>query len=213
MRKLLLSLTFLIYASVTSAYGPFDYTNPDHFTNKLPIVEQYHFDKDVENLRAGLNGTIMDDLAYVLHTFPNHHRALNAMSRLWLQYMQMGRRPPVNRKPITPEQYFQRAIEFAPTDGIVYLLNGIYLHKLGRFEQALELYKKALQYQNDNTELHYNIGLLYVDIHKYDEALKHAHIAYSKNYPLSGLRSRLKKAGKWKDIPLPKQSMHKQPLN
>ena len=62
----------------TGGYGPYDYTNPIHFREKLPIVEGAHFDAGVESLRGHLKknaGTLDGDLDYTLRAFPNHHRA------------------------------------------------------------------------------------------------------------------------------------------
>ena len=66
-------------------YGPYDYTNPTHFRDKLPIVNDYHFNARVENLVGGNKEESSHpggDLNYVLMAFPNHHRALAAMMRL-----------------------------------------------------------------------------------------------------------------------------------
>ncbi|MEL7448527.1 MAG: hypothetical protein AAFN78_04915, partial [Pseudomonadota bacterium] len=73
-----------------NAYGPFDYTNPDHVAKKLDRVERAHFDKGVENLKghltnAGGKAQLKGDIAYTLRAFPNHHRALYAMIRLHIQ--------------------------------------------------------------------------------------------------------------------------------
>ena len=75
---------------ITNAYGPFDYTNPTHFRERLPIVETYHFTLKVETLEAGETGTEPGgDLDYTLRAFPNHHRALYAMGRYQLMHPDM----------------------------------------------------------------------------------------------------------------------------
>ena len=66
-------------------YGPYDYTNPSDYRNKLPVVNLHHFNARVENLVGGFKEETLrptGDLGYVLFAFPNHHRALNAMVRL-----------------------------------------------------------------------------------------------------------------------------------
>ena len=50
-----------------------------------------------------------------------------------------------------------------------------------------------------NANLAYNIGLLQVDLKRYDAALEHAHSAYLGGFPLPGLRDKLKRAGAWRD--------------
>ena len=112
--------------NLENAYGPYDYTNGEHFTNRLPIVEAGHFNSDVETLTAGLSGTIMSDLDYTLRAFPNHHRALNAMGRYKLQKRRDF------EEFYSAECYFARAIAFKPEDSVVYQIYAIYLHKSGK---------------------------------------------------------------------------------
>ena len=98
----------------------------------------------------------------------------------------------------TIDCYFDRAIRFKPTDGVVYMIKGIYLYKIGKTQVALDAYLKALQFLPDSTELHYNIGLIYFKLKKYDKARIFAQKAYDKKFPLPGLREKLIKIGKWK---------------
>ena len=187
-----------IFVRSAYAYGPFDYTNPQHFTNKLPVVEQYHFNNDIEYLRKSIDGnTIASHLWYTLRAFPNHHRALNSMARLWRIRQSIGRVPKGIKPQLTPTYLFTRAIEFAPDDGVVKLLYGIHLFKIGNKKSALHYLAEASK-QSDSTELHYNLGIVYYDMKIYDKSLHHAKIAYSKNYPLPGLRQKLIKIGRWK---------------
>jgi hypothetical protein len=45
----------------------------------------------------------------------------------------------------------------------------------------------------------YNLGLAYVEIKRYPEALEAAHKAYALGFPLPGLRDRLKSVNAWKE--------------
>ena len=51
----------------------------------------------------------------------------------------------------------------------------------------------------DSPTLQYNLGLAYLDVKQYDEALSHAHRAYEMGVTLPGLRNRLKAAGQWRE--------------
>ena len=51
----------------------------------------------------------------------------------------------------------------------------------------------------DHPNLAYNIGLLQVDLKRYDAALTYAHRAYQAGFPLPGLRDKLKRAGVWRE--------------
>jgi Flp pilus assembly protein TadD len=119
------------------------------------------------------------------------------MGRYQLQTKQV----PAPGARLTAECYFERAMEFAPKDGVVHMLYGIYLARKGDLDAALDRYLEALQMTPDSTELHYNLGLLYADMKRYDDALDEAHVAYGAGFPLLGLRNKLLRAGAWRDPP------------
>ena len=174
-------------------YGPWDYTNPVHYRDKLPVVERAHFNRDVENLRAGMTGHLTGDLAYTLNAFPNHHRALHAMSRYQLANPTEKRK----KKVAGIECYFQRAMYFKPDDSIVRMLHGIHLQKSGKLNQAVAAYNKSLEIAPGSPEVHYNLGLLYVEQKNYEKARENALKAYAGGYPLPGLRRKLQSVGAW----------------
>jgi len=189
--------------SLENPYGPFDYTNPIDFTEKLGIVENRHFTAAVESLKkGGSTGSLARDLDYTLRAFPNHHRALYAMARYQLLAKGKG------DAQYTIECYFDRGLRLKRDDGVVWMLYGIYLHKKRDYKEALAKYKKALEYipAAKASDLHYNMGLLYADMKQYEKANQHAQLAYALQYPLPGLRNRLKRLGYWKRLsppPLP----------
>jgi len=189
-----------------NAYGPFDYTNTEHFREKLPVVEHFHFTSNVENLISGQGGTsIIADLNYTLRAFPNHHRALLALSKYERQQIRKSRDAgmvyqPGNTArgwPNTAECYFDRAIRWRPNDPAVRLIYGIHLHLTGKLQQAIEQYKIAEKMQPNVADLQYNLGLLYFDMKQYALAKQHARKAYQLGYPLPGLRKKLASVGQW----------------
>ena len=185
--------------SLDNPYGPFDYTNASHFHDKLPAVEAFHFNSDVESLRRGMTAKLPGgDLDYTLRAFPNHHRALYSMGRYALRYPNI-RVPPGAHYP--GECYFHRAIQFRPGDAIAKVVYGIFLSMQERHEDALAQFKRAEEIDANNAEVHYNLGLLYEKIGKDTLALQHAHRAYELDYPLAGLRNILKRKGVWRDKP------------
>jgi len=95
--------------------------------------------------------------------------------------------------------YFARGVRFAPDDGAVRVLYGIYLSRNGKKSEAVEQLQAAQELVGDDPNLHYNLGLAYFDLKDYDKALLHAQKAYELGFPLPGLRDKLKKAGKWRD--------------
>lgn len=175
----------------TNATGPYDYNDPIARTtsDQIPIVEQYHFNADVESLTQGQSSTILGDLEYTLRAVPNHHRALNAMARLDLEKggIPLGKR--------SADCWFDRAKRFRPGDGVVWLIYGNYKARKKQPDEALEGYLKAKELMPSDVEVDYNLGLLYFGQGDFEKSVAHARIAYAGNYPLQGLRRKLAEKG------------------
>jgi len=175
------------------SFGPFDYRTASEKNKQL--VEGSHFTRDVEMLRSGNRGLLGGDISYTLTAFPNHPRALLSMMRLGER--EKTERPRGAR--FTVACYFARAVRFAPDDGSVRVLYGIYLSKRGAKTEAVEQLEAAQELIGDDPNLHYNLGLAYFDLKDYDKSQLHAKKAYEHGFPLPGLRDKLKQAGKWRD--------------
>lgn len=175
---------------------PLDYNDLASRGHMLAMVEGAHFNINVEQLSRGETGQLPGpDLSYVLNAYPNHPRALNAMTRLAL----LEKTGAPAGVPFTVECFLQRAIAFAPNDRIPYLIYGNYLSKMERYPEALEKYKEAEKLDPDNANTLYNMGLTYFNLGQYDQALVYAKKAYAENFPLPGLRQKLKDKGVWSD--------------
>ncbi|OON59495.1 hypothetical protein B0920_24285 [Massilia sp. KIM] len=172
-------------------YGPYDYRTDKP---KLQIVERAHFTEAVE---AGVRGAtaheVGGDLDYTLRASPNHHRALATLARIALRDKALM----INQTKWPVECYFLRAERFAPDDAVVNSTYGSYLFNLGKIDQALVQYRKAIELDPDNAMINYNAGLAYMKKADFARALAHAHKAYEQGYPLPGLKNQLVKAGKW----------------
>jgi len=137
----------------------------------LKMVEDYHFTPQVEQLVSGSTGSILGDLSYVLRRYPNHHRALYALIR--------HHRASPEKFQFPPECHLRRAAALYPRDS------------------ALEQYQVGLDLFERSAELHYNLGLLYVDLENYPKAREHARRAYDLGYQLPGLRRKLEAVDYW----------------
>lgn len=184
-------------------YGPYDYRSATR--EQLRLVEGAHFFPNVENLRENTphpnRGYIVvpgSEIDYTLRAFPNHHRALMAVSKLALR--DKTDRPKGLKAPV--DCYFESALKFRPDDSYVPMIYGIHLSKKGRTAEALEYFDKAKALGDDSANLHYNLGLAYFQAKRYDDALASAHKAYAAGFPLSGLKNMLQRAGKWQDKPV-----------
>jgi tetratricopeptide (TPR) repeat protein len=174
-------------------YGPYDYTQRAALAQNLSIVENFHFTPNVENLRKGENGSIPGDIDYTLSAWPNHHRALNAISRFDLDGYKTQKAYPI----VPVECYFQRAIAFSPNDSIPYMLYAIYLHKSGRKDLAMAQYETAEALVPNDPQLQYNFALLLVDMGDFERAKNYADILYSNDFPLPGLKRKLQSSDHW----------------
>lgn len=184
--------------SLENAYGPFDYNDPVHKRENLPIVERFHFTPRVESLTRGESGELVLDLNYTLRAFPNHARALWAMARYQLT-MSRPWSPADHFFPI--ECYFDRAVRWRPNDANVWLVHGMYLAKKGDLKAAVEKYETALKMDPSSAEANYNAGLAYFELKNYVRARELAEKAYALGYPLPGLRNKLAGVGEWKTQP------------
>lgn len=175
-------------------FGPWDYRTAEK--NNLYAVESFHFTPDVQQMKRGQTSmNLAADIAYTLRVFPNHHIALKTMAD-WS--IKSKSNPPAGAGS-TVECWFDRGLRFRPDDEMVKLLFGIYLLKIGKTDDAIKYFEEAKQIGGNNANLHYNLGLAYVKLKRYDDALESAHIAYRLGFPLPGLRMQLERVGKWRD--------------
>lgn len=190
-----------LYGSANQ-YGPFDYRVAS--IDKKQLVEGAHFTRPVEQLiRGNTSAEPGGDLDYTLRAFPNHPRALNSLMQ-W-GFRKKTDRPSGTKWPIWC--YFDRAVRFQPDDAQVKMLYAIYLSRKGKPREAAIQLEGAQPFVGDSANLHYNMGLVYLDLGDFEKSLYHAHQAYSLGFPLEGLRNRLKRSGKWREaVPTSKQA-------
>ncbi len=173
--------------------GPFDYLQRRQHAGPLRVVEENHFDSNVENLIKGISTEPMGDIDFTLRAFPNHHRALNSAVKFRLRH----KRWPQKSKGVQAECYLQRAINFSPNDPVAYALLGYTLHKLGNPQRAVEPYKTAIEQNPGDMMLKYNLALALTDLKRYRQARKYAEEVYAVGFPLPALQRRLEEVGHW----------------
>ncbi len=182
-------------------YGPFDYRSLKNRQKKLPIVEHYHFTPDVQKLIRGKSSSIVGDLAYTLRAFPNHYKALKALS--YYQTLFESDIKKRKKKAVAPavECYFQRAIRFVPDDAVVKMLYASYLKQIKQYKLADEYYQKAIETAPEKLKpkFRYIYGLFLIKQKKFDQANEQAKIIYAKNFPNMRLKKKLMAAGAWKE--------------
>lgn len=207
-------------------FGPYDYRSSGYIPETtyrshkalLYIVEHHHFTPEVEALiRGKTNTTPGGDIAYTLHAFPNHHRALIAMVAL----SEKEKTPKPIGSNYNVECWFSRAIAWRPGDSMVRMIYANFLVKAKRINEAEQQLNVAVEQAGNNAFTHNNIGLIFFDMKNYEKALIHAHKAYELGLRMPTLPDKLKSVGKWTEpvatVPVesaanPQQSASKPPI-
>jgi tetratricopeptide (TPR) repeat protein len=88
------------------------------------------------------------------------------------------------------------AIQSHPTFMSAYATKAMMLRSRGQLAKAREILEAAnTASQGESAEVHYSLGLLYLEEGDIGAAQEHARIAYSRGYPLPGLRRKLAAGG------------------
>ena len=82
-------------------------------------------------------------------------------------------------------------------DAQVRSIYSAFLSHHNRNREALEQLEVAANLEPDNATILYNLGLLYFKQKNYEKARHYAKQAYALDFPLSGLKNKLIRAGKW----------------
>jgi predicted Zn-dependent protease len=154
----------------------------------LRNVERLHYAPALKHLEARKYRFAQADLEFVLRYFPNHPQALTKTAELAIAI----------RQPALAEEHFRNAIALYPQYDATYVIYGTFLYKLGRAEDGVLQYKKALEVNPDSAYGHYNLGLAYADRKDYARANAHAQEAYRLGVTMPALRNKLQAAGAWK---------------
>ncbi|MCO6439775.1 MAG: tetratricopeptide repeat protein [Nitrococcus mobilis] len=189
---MILWLTLVITAMPSlAAVKGHDYYGNDFPPGLLVNVEKYHLEPGRDKLSHGRYSYAMADARFMLAYFPNNPNALKLAMEIALQW------PEHNTE---AEPFFEKAIDSYPQHGETYLIYGVYLHRLGKVEDAVAEYKKAIERDPRSAEAHYNLGLALVALDRFDEANVAAHKAYALGHPLPGLKNELKSHGAWQPV-------------
>jgi Tfp pilus assembly protein PilF len=165
------------------------YTTTD--TTLLRTVERYHVVPAEEKIRTKFYSAARADVDFVLRYFPNHPKALLLMAQLCTDRA-------------TPhcelDTVFEKAIAINPNVAGTYVTQGVYLHRVKRYREAIASYQRGLAIDPNSINAHYNLALAYLETKQYDLANEEAQRAYALGAPFPGLRDRLKQSGQWKPV-------------
>jgi tetratricopeptide (TPR) repeat protein len=93
--------------------------------------------------------------------------------------------------------FLHEAIEVQPGASSPYALAAIIYRDNGDPEKAVSLLLEGdRSLDGKSAEIHYFLGLLYIELDDLDSAVRHAELAYNLGYPLPGLASKLRELGR-----------------
>lgn len=167
------------------------YDTRDAAVSRLRMVEEHHLGKGLDFMKIQSWHWAMEEWKFILRYFPNHPRALDMMATTAIKGNMLD----------LADAFFRKAMHDYPTTASTYVVFGIYLHKLKRYDDAIAAYSHALELDPASAEAHYNLGIVYVVTDEATLANRHAQAAYRLGHPLPGLREMLKRRGAWTVLP------------
>jgi len=187
----------IVAALVAGLVGAQPMDNDYYTTSDITLlrnVERYHIVLAEEKIRTKFYSSARQDLDFVLRYFPNHPKGLLLMAQLcadgFTQHCDL-------------DLLFEKAIAINPNVAGTYVTQGVYLHRVKRYREAIASYQRALAIDPNSLNGHYNLALAYLETKQYDLANQEAQRAYALGAPFPGLRDRLKQSGKWKPVAAP----------
>jgi tetratricopeptide (TPR) repeat protein len=189
---LMLSAPAVAYAQpVTGDY----FTRTAESELALRRVEQNHLGKAFDNLRSGRPGRLLvakNELDAILNQWPNHPRVLALQANTLMRLGQADQIGP----------YFERAYQVTPAAAELHVAHGFVLLRMGKVDEAIARLKRGVELDANSVDGHYNLGLALVLAKRFDEANRHAQLAYALGHPLPGLREQLERARAWRPGPV-----------
>lgn len=118
-------------------------------TPLLTKTEQYHLAQAIRKLDEQDFEQAWNELAFVLHYFPNHPKALALLSDLSFTIGQ----------PVRAKRYFERALSLYPDHASTYALYGEFLMRDSKYSLAITQFKKAVILDRTSVEYQNQLSL------------------------------------------------------
>jgi tetratricopeptide (TPR) repeat protein len=153
-------------------------------------VSQARSESSPQKRRFALESAIVEDRFMLDSSASTAHPMFGAvMTHIGLVYRQLNQVPEA-------ETAFDQSIARFPAYAGAYQGKALLLRDLKKYESARDTLLEGIKAASEpSAELHYFLGLVYVDLKEYPLAKQQAIAAYSLGYPLPGLRDKLRKAG------------------
>lgn len=171
--------------------GPASFERVHHYCTGMIWLNRAKRQNNVTTKRTYLNNAEHESLFTKRGLPPNSRISVMIDATLAEIYDEMG----------TPERavkHLEDALKQQPSQVRLYGALALLHRKQGNLEKARDTLLRADEIASgQSAELHYNLGLLYLELENTEEALARAKQAYEMGYPLDGLREKLKRLGVW----------------
>lgn len=128
-----------------------------------PPIRIHHYGKSRSEERMNEKSELYYQIGKKkLDEMPNNSHAVYEMA---VQLWEMDRREEA-------EQYFEKAIEMDPGHENAGILYGCYLHQNGRYGESLENFIRVIENNPNNSEVHFYVSSVLIDLKKFDFALE-----------------------------------------
>jgi tetratricopeptide (TPR) repeat protein len=133
---------------------------------------------------------VIGEYAFTLDRTPSTHPIhADIAARMGLLYRDLGETEAALR-------YLDVAIDSCKSCAVGYLSKSMYFRTRGELAQARDVLQQGNEaLGGESAEIHYFLGMTYAGLKDFDKAREHAREAYTRGYPLPGLRNQLAKAG------------------
>ncbi|MEO5375837.1 MAG: tetratricopeptide repeat protein [Alphaproteobacteria bacterium] len=118
----------------------------------------------MEHQRAGRLGEAAAICHDIVQRYPDHVGALNVLGLVEVQ----------NGQPLQAMTHFAKALVGDPTNSALYANMGLALGAIGRRDEAIETFEKAIHLRADYREAHHNVSVLLRDAGRLGDAERHA---------------------------------------
>ncbi|MEO3691062.1 tetratricopeptide repeat protein [Roseateles paludis] len=153
----------------------------------LSMVEGQHFPPEVENLVKPKLSTFGAAIAYTLHGYPNHVRALATLERL----TEREKTDQPKGAQYSLDCYYRRAIRFVPNDLLVRMMYAMYLHKRGKVDLARSQAEFVDESAGNDPLTRNNLGLVFLQLNLPERAREQLGKADAEDPAMQALRRRL----------------------
>lgn len=181
--------------SAENSIGSRTFLHVHHYCAGLIHLSRARIEPQAERRRFALNQA-REEMLYSLRTDPGNGPLYSTMI-VNLAIVEKERGDTGSSK-----RYLKEAMTANPSDPKPYIGLAIILRGEKNLQEARSVLQAGLEATGQKSiEIHYNLGLVCLELGDFDCSLEHAHVAYAGGYPFQGLRNRLVGVGRWRDVP------------